>query len=1340
MNKTLVTKLTLWSLTLASVFSVSSYGLAKNESNHNEIETSEEDSSSHYSSHSPLSGEELSEAIRQQAENGLSISNLDFAFLVPTKAMNGNYHDQTIEINNGSLSLKVPSDDEPLQFDASLPVTYNNESVVSIRANYSNETLYLSLTDIDSSEKKYDLKYKIGIAKGSSEDELSELIDHLFDLINKYGSIVSNFTSILKTNSFSNDSSSTLKKAKTSLSLSEGEDKGNGNYEYTFQVNIDSFSLPIRLNSDAEGNLRSIAIYDEKESSHFVGLSNSVHSKKIRLTSSIVPLKEGYSFPNLKAEDAQYSRLIDVTGLLDRLYPLAKSPRFSLEGKFNLAHSISDSSANDNVEEATLGLSIKADVSNSFSSSGKRISSDSLPNALNGQFDFVIEPNKENPVSKKLNLDFVREQNEGVYLDKGYAYLTTNALKTKMDFFTLDAMIGKVLDLTNSDSKTSLRGSLTETKVLDIKDILNGLFGKFKLVDTINAILDDYLLITSSGSALSGIETGEYEKMLRLISSIKESSKEVGNKTVPTLDLTIDLKALGLSSGSLVISIYNGSHKRLVGIEIYDFAFGKIAINGYLAFNDESTNSSFFITKPSEEGRAYLRRLPDIFDSLEKLANEKHATISISGHMKSLDSNNPDGFYIDKDSDSKITFDINERKGTGKIVFKDIKGKDADGNEKTQNYQLGIDVIDDAWEEHHRVSKANNMFFMINTPESGAKPLQGRFTMDSLQGILSLFKAFTKTKDERFTKYLDWFTNVESSSVLLKALKANEINPLLSSSLLKSFNLDETNKVAKITVNGSTLSLDSDIILSIAYSGDYYALENQDGFKENSGRKKGNIESINIQTKTKNSDIDFTLKFEKNYVAPGRKLGSSYNWNAFQYSSDGFNGSIVTDENGEYAKHNVEKYTDWSSIQFLLQYLLNSAILGNDETYQFDENNSVNAVTKAKGYSTYHVKDENGITLSASLWSWEIKKITLNLDFYVYLKGETVKVYGYLYTPHIQIIGSLLEANAGKYFAYFGYETSKDNPNGTMYIHRVKKNDDDEVKNISNKKMSGSDFLNKIGETVLLYMMGFEDGVAKEKLEETFSSTPTTTSDKSPIYIEKVFTGNEFKYTTDSDGNPSWTDVALDLNGFNIDKLKGSVNLSFYGSANANTLNKAIATGQISFADVINAKIESGSFILDNNCDGKADDSTLSAWVDSWHNEVGTNEGNFESFKDAVSSDFTQKAQDFAGVYTSDSVRITIKNDGSILAEKRSGGNWVNYFKYNGVITPHDWFVYDENGAKTSWENTNYDYKDGKFKISIKGRDDKPAWSPADSTIILEFVRQSNGTWKEGNNVFTYSK
>ncbi len=1294
MNKALVQKLTLWSLTLASVFSVSSFGLSKNKANHSEIGATEV-TSSHYSSHTALSGEELSEAIRQQAENGLSISNLDFAFLVPTKAMNGNYHDQTIEIKNGSLSLKIPSDDGSLQFDASLPVTYNNESVVSIHANYSNETLYFSITDIDSSAKKYDLKYKIGITKGSSEDELSQLIDHMFDLINKYGSIVSNFTSILDTNS-SNGASNAIKKAKTSLSLSEGEDRGNGNYEYTFIVNSDSFSLPIRLSSDAEGNLSSISIYNDDEASHFVSLSNALHSKKIRLTSSIQSLSADYVFPNLKAEDAKYSRLVDVTGLLDRLYPLAKSPRFSIEGKLNLSHTIGDSSTSDNIEEATLGLSLKADVSNSFSSSGKRISSDSLPNALNGQFDFIIDPNKTTSVSKKLSLDFVREQNEGAYLDKGYAYLTTNALRTKMDFFTLDAMIGKIIDLSSSGSNTSLRGSLTEEKVNDLKDVFNGLFGKFKLVDTINAILDDYLSITSSNSALSGIETGEYEKMLRLISSVKESTKEVDNESLPTLDLTIDLKALGLSSGSLVISIYNGSNKRLVGIGIRDFVFGKIAINGSIAFNDESTNSSFSIVKPSEEGRAYLRRLPDIFDSLENFANEKHATISISGHMKSLDSNNPDGFYIEEDSHggSKITFDLNERKGTGEIVFKDIKGKDSDGKEKTQNYRLGVDIIDDAWEKHHRVSNANNMFFMVNTPLSGAKPLQGRFTMDSLEGIMSLLKAFTKTKDERFTKYLDWFTGVESSSVLLKVLKGNEINPLLSSSLLKSFALDETNKKAAIVINGSTLSMDGDITLTISYSGDYYAYENQDSFNENSERKKGCIESLQITTKTKENDIDFTLKFEKDYVAPGRKIGSSYNWNAFQYKDDNFSGEMngSIDGNGEYAIHDVSKYTDWSSLQYLLQYLLNSAILGNDETYQFGENNSVNAVTKAKGYSTYHVKDENGITLSASIVGIPFEK-TLHLDFYVYLKGETVKVYGYLDTPHISGV------NGGQYTSYFGYETSEEDPSGTMYIHRVKKNDSNEVKNISNKKMSGSEFLSTIGETVLLYMMGFEDGskIIKDKLDTAFSGNSTTTSDKSPIYIEKVFTGNEFKYDTDSSGNPSWTNIALDLDGLNIKNLSGFVNLSLYGSAEANTLNRITLStpphgddkkekGGIKYTDIITANIEA-SFILDNNSDGKADDSTLSACMDSWHNEVGEHEERFESFKNAASNNFQESAKDFSGTYegtdhTGKVIKLVIGTDGSVSLEKLSNNKWVNYFDYNNPCV-----FWNKNGAKVTWAN-----------------------------------------------------
>ena len=455
--------------------------------------------------------------------------------------------------------------------------------------------------------------------------------------------------------------------------------------------------------------------------------------------------------------------------------------------------------------------------------------------------------------------------------------------------------------------------------------------------------------------------------------------------------------------------------------------------------------------------------------------------------------------------------------------------------------------------------------------------------------------------------------------------------------------------------------------------------------------------------------------------------------------SGAMNGSIISDEFGEYAKHDKSKYTDWSSLQFLLQYVLNSAILGGGDYYRYDENNEVNAVSKAKGFSTYHVKDESGITLSASLWGTKLKSFTLNLDFYVYLKGETVKVYGYLRTPHIEIIGSMLQANDGEYYAYFGYETDADNPEGTMYIHRVKKNGGNND-SISNKKMSGSEFIDDIGQTVLMYMMGFEEGSStiKDNLNSALNSD-SSTSNTSLIYVEKVFTGSGFTYAVDADNNPSWTNINLDVAGFNVDKLSGNVGLNIYGNNSAHTLNKVTLSGDLYYTSSINFKIESGSFILDNNADNAADNSETSAWVDSWHNKLGNSEEGFTSFKNAVNNNFTQKAQDFAGTYTSSSVRIIIGSNGSITAQKRSGNNWINYFKYHDLPSVHGWFKYDENGCVTSWVSTNYDYYDSTFVISIEGRDNQPANAFADKTIKLTFVRQADGTWKEGNNVYTYT-
>lgn len=1268
-----------------------------------------------------LSGNNLLKAIESQAKDGLSFYDLNFEFIVPVKTLakerengtlkkdeNGKsipvYKNQSLKVENGEVNLRIDSEKETLYFDASLPITYNDSSLVTFKTNYSDNTLFLGVTDTDTSLDNYSFKYKIEIVPGSSKDELSELIDNLFDLINKYGSIVDlDFISSGVKPAITSDAGETLSQAKNELSISEGEPKEDGTYDYRFSLKTGNILYPITLNCASDGTLLHASLADENGNP--VAINDGDHISKMAFQTAV---KDNSGFVSVSPSDAKnYQSLINVERLLSRLYPLINEPSFVGNGSLRFEHIISQDD-NGNVtkkETASLGIDIKADVSNLLSNkSEKTKASDSLPNAISTAFDLNVDVKEADgsirSTKRALSIDMAREKDEsGTYYDLGYAYLTTDAIATKMDFFTLDSMIGKILDLVDFENKSDLRGSFTESKVNDIKGILN----KIAIGKTINSILDAYLSITGDGSALKGIETGEYERLIQMIQSFKNTTHIVKDadgeeKEVSTIDIVLDLSKIGLS-GTATISLYDGSIKRLAGIALSSVNLGSISFSGELYFMD-ARGIQVDIT-PTELERTYFRRLPDLFDGLLEFTDSQQVSLSLYGSVVSFAED--DGFEIEKGNGS-FSLDLKNKNGTGVMIFKDRKS-----TSKKQNYRLGIDVKE-VYEDGHMVSDQSDMFFMVNTPESNIKPLVGYFSIDSLKGIMSLLKAFSKTEDEQFTKYLSWFQTAETSSLLARVANGNEINPLLASGLVESLTMDETKKQVSVVINGEALSLQKNITLNIGYEGDYFT---NDGLAENMGRKKGSITTLNIQMETSSQKIDLTFEME-DYVAPGSKVGDSYHWNAYSY------GSLFV--GGVDGIHDKKNYTDWSSIQFLLQYVLNSALLGRDESYQFGKDGITASMVNhdsAYDYSTYHLS--GSIKVTAKLLGVTLEKVDIKLDLYVYLKGATVKVYGCLDVPKISVLLGAFKANDGRYVSHFAYETDENNPEGTMYIERLK---DNSLSKSSMHKIAGGDFMNNIGDWMVGYMMGLFEGNIPKTGYDMFHTETDNTDDSKQTYIENVFTGQNFVYEEDENGNPSWKNIEIHVGGFNISNLSGTISGSISGNAKAATLSGVSLAGSINYS-VISATIESASFSLINvSSDGVYSEAWGESNASSNYDSIGNGSAGFETVKHRVDESGERSrlpGASFAGTFagknaSGENITIEIQRSGDI--ELKRNGN-----------------EYYDHSTSTTIQFENWETKT--IRIYVKGKTKRFChWYHPDGEDInatYTFQLQSDGTYKEIN-------
>ncbi len=1254
----------------------------------------------------PLQGEDLLKALTRQTSDGLWVKDIDFSFVVPVKTIekendNGNtvskMVNQRISVSGGEIEFRIDANENnKVYFSANLPVTYNETSFVTFTSTYADNVLYLGIEDTDTDVDSYSFKYKIEIVPGSSNDEFSELIDTLFEMVDKYGSLLNlGFVSGAAKSVIDSDASSAIKNAKKALSIVEGESKGDGTFTYDISFKMGESTIPLKLNCESDGTLLSASIASENGD-----LATIKGSRTMQLGfNSLIQSDAGY-ISIAPSDKEHYQSLVNVEKFLSRLYPLVNEPSFTGEGSFSFEHVIArDDEGNiSKKENATLDVSLKADVSNLINNS-REISSltDSLPNAISLGLDFNVDVEEDDGSSKTtkraLAVDMAREKDSsGSYSDLGYAYLTTDAIATKMDFFTLDSMIGKVIDLADLGSSSSLRALLSESAVNDIKGIMN----KFEIGKTVNSLLDAYLALTGDSSALKGIENGEYERLLKVIKTMKNATHSVtlddgSISDISTLDIVLDLSKIGLS-GEMAVSLYDGSIRKLAGISFSSVTLGDISFSGELYFMD-AKGIEVKVTETSLE-RTYFRRLPDIFDGLQSFVDNKQTTFSVYGSVMNFAGD--DGFTIQK-GNGNISLDLENKNGTGEIIFKDRKSAS-----KEQDYRLGIDVKE-VYENGHMVSNQSDMYFMVNTPGSGVKPLVGYFSIDSLNGIISLVKAFSKTEDEQFTKYIEWFQTAETSSLLAKVVNGNEINPLLASGCIKSLSNNESSKVVTLVINGDFLSLSDDLYVTIGYKGDYFTL---DGMSENANRSKGGISYLSVKMKTDSKNIDLTFEL-KDYVAPGEKVGNDYNWNAYSYQNLFTGGS-----NGVHSKSN---YTDWSSIQILLQYVLNSALLGRGESYQYGSDgvtaSLVNSGTK-RDYSTYHVG--GSITIGASLFtaSFEVESVELKIDLYVYVKGATVKVYGVLDTPHIKVG---FEANDARYVSYFAYETDENNPKGTLYIERLK---DNNISKTSMHKVTGEDFLENAGDWIVGYMMGLFTGNVPKTGYDMFHTD--SSSDSSTIYVENVFTGSEFKYETQN-GNPVWKNIQLNIGGFNIKNLSGTISATLYGNSNAATLSGLSISGGIEYS-VISVNIKSSNFVLSNaSSSGVYSECWGSSSESSNYSSISNGSTGFMTVKNRVNASGERSrlpGASFAGTFSGKNssgknITLTISRNGSATLKK----NGSDYYPYHTSTT-------------LKWEN----WETKTLCVYVTGNSSWISIFGDTYSATYTFQLQSNGTYKETNN------
>lgn len=262
--------------------------------------------------------------------------------------------------------------------------------------------------------------------------------------------------------------------------------------------------------------------------------------------------------------------------------------------------------------------------------------------------------------------------------------------------------------------------------------------------------------------------------LMKVINDIKTESFEDGNKFILKNDV-FDLYFLTDSQ-------YNITNVNLNKIDL-----GGIYIDGELNCH-QNVDFKNLICNPETEENKYIELISyqNVFNQIENLLNIKKAKINLSGSV--LDDNEV-GFSFS----GNTQFDIDNKSGIGEINILEKK------TDSEINHNVKIDVYG-----------IEEMLFSYN------ENLKGRFTINSLNDIISLIKQLMNDEDERFTKFFNPLKEQMASTILSNIISQKDYFLLLDQKIIKE--LKQTDSYIKVKIGGKLFSLDNDIDVLINFN------------------------------------------------------------------------------------------------------------------------------------------------------------------------------------------------------------------------------------------------------------------------------------------------------------------------------------------------------------------------------------------------------------------------------------------------------------------------------------------------------------------------------------------
>ena len=622
------------------------------------------------------------------------------------------------------------------------------------------------------------------------------------------------------------------------------------------------------------------------------------------------------------------------------------------------------------------------------------------------------------------------------------AYVDVNGiLKVKTSKTTADAFFSAFADLLGDESIKN--------------EYLSSLFS------SIGSISDAFESVKNS---LIGKDISEkhYEHFLEALISLESKDNQI--------EATFDFGKAG-GEGKLIFRL-SSSDFALASLTFDGFSIGGFGVEGTLKISDYTGATSFDEAEYEE-----MDHLPTLTDQVQNLYQHHSMKANVKGYV--LDRNTTavssdsrfaslsgktiteQGFTLEGD----FAFNLQEKAACANAVILDRKadylnehaialqldgeiGASTETGDMLFSYDSSNTLKDKNAEGYADLNYGN-----ITEPD--ADTLYGKFSVSSLNDILELATTLLSSDDPRFTKFTSAADTL--ATTLVAKISQGQFAPLLSEKILVS--VTRTGDKIAAVISKDVLGSEEDVPLNTEF--------NENG-----------LSSIDFKLITESKEIYFKIDAE----VPQTTLSK-------------------TDLQVSDLQSKRDTMTDFSSLSTLLEYVLGSATLGEDE-------NNV---------STYHLSGTAKLTI-LSLFNKDVP-----FSIWVSLNGAEVKMIGTIEVPMISGVnggGGLIDG--GTRYVEFYFHTSGDDSDSTIFFHRVnqKQTAGITIETISEDwaKVKTSDFTANIMNWMLGYVMGMSSTVMNQ-------ITTSDSSKGSSLHGEEMISSYSH---SESSGTHTWN-AKMDL-------------------------------------------------------------------------------------------------------------------------------------------------------------------------------------------------------------------